>query len=162
MPRPTYTITSKRKQRVFELARKGLNEEEISRGLKISYATFRHYRKQFLASIKKGREEGDELNVPIVENALLKRCRGYEYEEVQTRQEGKVIDGKLINGTITKTVTKKFIPPDVGAQIFYLSNRGKARWVNPMKLEAEKKEEKEIPVVSDIPTLPIPENKNEP
>jgi len=55
-----------------------------------------------------------------VENALLKRALGYEYEEVKEKFE---------DGVITeRTVTKKEVVPDTTAQIFWLKNRKPDKW----------------------------------
>ena len=55
-----------------------------------------------------------------VENALLRRALGYEYEEVKKKFEGGVIT--------ERTVTKKEVIPDVTAQIFWLKNRKPGDW----------------------------------
>jgi hypothetical protein len=161
MPRPRYKVTKAIKTRVYELARKGLNEEEISKGLRIAYTTFKKHKCQFAPDIKKGREEGDLLNLPIAESALFKRVTGFEYEEVQTKQKGKVVNGKLIDGTIEKTTTKKVVPPDPASAFFYLSNRNKTRWINSMKIEPPPPGDasKKIPIVSRIPKLEKPVNE---
>ena len=50
-----------------------------------------------------------------MENALLRRALGYEYNEVKEKYEyGKITE---------RTVTKKEVVPDVTAQIFWLKNR---------------------------------------
>ena len=55
-----------------------------------------------------------------VENALLKRAKGYSY--VEKRAEMK-------NGRITKIVTvTKEVPPDVGAAAMWLKNRKPKVW----------------------------------
>lgn len=69
-----------------------------------------------------------------VENALLKRALGYEYEEVTTEEEvyptGKTDeDGNPINIIKTKTKrTTKMVIPDTTAQIFWLKNRRPDKW----------------------------------
>ena len=69
-----------------------------------------------------------------VENMLLKRARGFEYEEVTTEIED-IPTGKLdANGNpiyrqrkhIKKT--KKMVVPDTTAQIFWLKNRRPDLW----------------------------------
>jgi hypothetical protein len=73
--------------------------------------------------------------LPDVVSALLRRCTGYEYEEVSTKQKGKVVNGVLLNGDIERTVTKKFIPPSDVALIFFLCNRDKINWQNTYKFD---------------------------
>jgi hypothetical protein len=163
MGRPAFSPTSKHKVRVQELARKGLNEEEISKCLKISYSTFCKYKRYFSEAIKKGREEGDELNVIEVENALKKSACGFEFTE--TKEEYAVcspIDGTPFSSPVllNRTKTKKFIPPNPASTIFYLTNRKKDRWTNPMKIEPSPGGgDNKIPMVSHIPKIEKPKNE---
>jgi hypothetical protein len=73
--------------------------------------------------------------VPEVVNSLKRRCLGYEYEEVSTKQKGKVVNGQLINGDVEKTITKKFIPASDVAIIFFLCNRDPNHWKNSYRLD---------------------------
>ena len=86
---------------------------------------------QFLQSIKKGKSPVDIE----VENALLKRAKGYTYVETTTEFDvvdtGRVDeDGKPIVEHKIKSVksVKKEVPPDVGAAAFWLKNRRPDRW----------------------------------
>lgn len=55
-----------------------------------------------------------------VENMLYKRAMGYEYDEVTEEYEA---------GFLTKKkVVHKHIPPDTGAQVFWLKNRRSDKW----------------------------------
>ena len=105
--------------RITAWARNGLTEEQIAKNLGISYNTFKR--------AKKDPDVGEQISAALiatkdvvdfeVENKLFKRAIGYEYEEVKEEWEG---------GVLTKrTVTKKMVPPDVSAQIFWLKNRKK-------------------------------------
>lgn len=89
----------------------------------ISVATFYNWQKnykEFLEAIKKGKAPVDLE----VENALLKRALGYEYEETVTD----IIE--LPDGKTRKHVRrfKKHMPADVGAMAFWLKNRRTDRW----------------------------------
>ena len=108
--------------RIAAWARNGLTEEQISKNLGVSYGTFRR--------AKKDPEVGQQICTALittkdvvdfqVENQLFKRAIGYEYEEVKEEYE---------MGILTKrTVTKKMVPPDVSAQIFWLKNRKPTEW----------------------------------
>lgn len=59
-----------------------------------------------------------------VENALLKRARGYEYEETTTE----IVE--LPDGTTRKHIKKttKHVVPDTLAQIYWLKNRRPDKW----------------------------------
>lgn len=100
-------------------ARDGLTDEQIAQNMGIAYSTFRSWRDKFSAIsavLKKGKEVIDRQ----VENALLKRALGYEYEEVKEKFEGGVLT--------ERTVTKKEVVADTTAQIFWLKNRKPDKW----------------------------------
>jgi len=89
----------------------------------VAYSTFRAWVDKYpalSASLKKGKAPVDIE----VENALLKRARGYDYEETITEVED------LGNGKQKKHIRKvmKHCPPDTTAQIFWLKNRRPDRW----------------------------------
>ena len=96
-------------------ARDGLTDEQIAKNIGINRTTLYDWKKKkvnIADALKKGKEVIDFE----VENALLKRALGYEYEE-ETYE----------NGILTKKV-KKQVPPDTTAQIFWLKNRKKEQW----------------------------------
>ena len=95
-------------------ARDGLTDEQISRKIGIAPGTLYRWieaHREIGEAIKKGKAPVDIE----VENALLKRALGYDYEEVATEMYG---DGKK---HVRKV--KKHVPPDVGAIAFWLKNR---------------------------------------
>ena len=64
-------------------ARDGLTEEQICKNLHICCNTLNDYKKQhpdIVSALKKGRE----VLITEVENALIKRALGFQYEEVET------------------------------------------------------------------------------
>lgn len=100
-------------------ARDGLTDEQIAQNIRISRETLYAWKKKYpdiSDALKKGKDVIDRQ----VENALLKRALGYEYEEVKEKFE---------DGVITeRTVTKKEVVPDTTAQIFWLKNRKPDKW----------------------------------
>ena len=107
-------------------ARDGLTDEQIAKNLGIAYSTFREYKNKYSAlsaALKKGKEVIDYE----VENALLKRALGYEYEEIKSEYEC----GELIK--TTRTV--KYVAPDTTAQIFWLKNRRPDKWRDKKDVE---------------------------
>lgn len=100
-------------------AREGLTDELVAKKIGINPATLYKW-------IDKHGEIGEALKrgkAPVdfeVENALLKRAKGYDYEEVITEVYG---DGKKHVKKI-----KRHVPPDVGAIAFWLKNRKPERW----------------------------------
>jgi hypothetical protein len=108
-----------------DYARQGMINREIARSLGISRAVFYEYQKKypdFLDSIKRGKAPIDFE----VENALLKRALGYEYEEVMVGYKPGKGEEKAMPTVIRKT--KKQVIPDVTAQIFWLKNRRPRLW----------------------------------
>lgn len=108
--------------RIEAWARNGLSEEQISKNLGVAFSTFRRakkdpeYGQRICTALLRGKEVVDFE----VENMLHKRAMGYAYDEVKEEYEG---------GVLTKrTVIKKFVPPDVTAQIFWLKNRKPTDW----------------------------------
>lgn len=100
-------------------ARDGLTDEQIAENIGISVRTLYRWKKQncqICHALKKGKEVADRQ----IENALFKRAAGYDYEEVKEEYQ---------NGELTKkVVTKKHIPGDTTAQIFWLKNRRPEYW----------------------------------
>ena len=132
-------------------ARSGLTDEQIAKNIGIATSTFYEWKKkelEFSEALKKGKEVIDFE----VENALLKRALGYEYEE-ETYE----------NGILTKKV-KKQVAPDTTAQIFWLKNRKKEQWRE--KVEVVKTDEdlqninKNISNIADLLNNPKP-NRSE-
>ena len=104
-------------------ARDGLSDAQIALKMGISTSTFCDWQNkfpEFLEAIKKGKAPVDIE----VENALLKRALGYDYEETITEIE------ELEGGRVKKHVRKvmKHQPGEVAAQIFWLKNRRPGRW----------------------------------
>nr|DAT27030.1 MAG TPA: terminase small subunit [Bacteriophage sp.] len=107
-------------------ARDGLTDEQISNNAGINPATLYAWKQRYpeiSESLKKGKEVVDRQ----VENALLKRALGYEYEEVKEKFEGGVMT--------ERTVTKKEVVPDTTAQIFWLKNRKREVWSDRQNIE---------------------------
>lgn len=121
-------------KRAEDLARQGLRDIDIARKLNISKDTFYKYQKQFpdfADAIKKGKAPVDFE----VENALLKRAMGYEYEEVHVELEPEENSDKPSKRIKSIRRVKKFIPPDTAACIFWLLNRRPHQWRDRKHLE---------------------------
>lgn len=100
-------------------ARDGLTDEQIAGNMGVSRSTLNSWKDRYpdiLDALKKGKEIVDRQ----VENALLKRALGYEYEEIKEKYEF----GELSE----RTITKKQVAPDTTAQIFWLKNRKPKDW----------------------------------
>ena len=100
-------------------ARDGLTDEQIAKNIGISRSTLNVWKDRY-SDISDALKKGKDVIDRQVENALLKRALGYEYEEVKEKSE---------DGVITeRTVTKKEVVPDTTAQIFWLKNRKPDKW----------------------------------
>lgn len=107
-------------------ARDGLTNEQIAQNMGISRSTLHEWKDRYSDisdTLKKGKDVVDRQ----VENALLKRALGYEYEEIKEKFEGNVMT--------ERTVTKKEVVPDVTAQIFWLKNRKRETWADRQNIE---------------------------
>lgn len=104
-------------------ARDGLINEQIAHNIGIAEGTLYDWQNKYpeiAESLKRGKEVVDVQ----VENALLKRALGYEYEETKQIIE---VDEKGGERKRQEKV-KKRIRPDVTAQIFWLKNRNPDKW----------------------------------
>lgn len=107
-------------------ARDGFTDEQIAANIGINPATLYEWKKKYpkiSESLKKGKEVIDRQ----VENALLQRALGYEYEEISEKYEsGKLTERKIV---------KKQVVPDTTAQIFWLKNRKPSVWRDKAQID---------------------------
>lgn len=106
--------------RLAAWARDGLTDEQIAHNCGITPTTLYAWKNRF-AEISKALKNSKEVVDVQVENALLKRALGYDYEEVTVEADGR---GKPIK---VKKVTKH-MPSDVAAMMIWLKNRSKGKW----------------------------------
>jgi len=107
-------------------ARDGLTSAQIAHNCGCSLSTLCDWMNRF-PEISEALKKGKEVVDIIVENALLKRALGYEYEEVITEESPE--------GVRVRT-TRRHMPPDVTAQIFWLKNRKPDVWRDRREVEA--------------------------
>lgn len=100
---------------IADWVRNGATDGEVAVRLGISVDSLYTYKRKF-SEFSDILKETKEFVDAEVENALLRRALGYEYEEV-TRERN--LDGNIV---VTKVVTKQVVP-DTTAQIFWLKNR---------------------------------------
>ena len=111
--------------------RNGISEREIARRLRIAHSTFQAYKRQFpdfSDHLKKGRELADIQ----VENALFRAAVGYEYEEINTEYA----ENKDAKSSKKVVKTKRWVPGNVTAQIFWLKNRRPDKWRDRKEIDA--------------------------
>lgn len=112
--------------------RDGLSDQQVARNIGCSYSTLKEWANRYpaiSAALKKGRE----VVIREVENALVKRARGYRYtEETKERKyNNRTGEFELV---VTKSV-EKTVPPDVGAIAFYLKNVDPEHWRDKQNIE---------------------------
>lgn len=121
-------------------ARDGLTDEQIATKMGICRDTLIQWKKKYpdiSDTLKKGKDVVDIQ----VENALLKRALGYEYEEISEKYEMGVL--------VEKKVTKKQVVPDTTAQIFWLKNRKPDEWRDKREVDVEGSAG--VMIINDIP-----------
>lgn len=100
-------------------ARDGLTDEQIAGNIGINPSTLYDWKNKF-TKISEALKKGKEVVDIQVENALLKRALGYEFQETRVEKSDK--DGTKIIQTL------KHVPADTTAQIFWLKNRRPDKW----------------------------------
>lgn len=105
-------------------ARDGMTKNQIADNIGITPQTLSKWQakhEEFAAAIKIGAEITDYR----VENALLKKALGYDYDEVKT-----IVGFPDENGNrpIKTETTRKHVPPDVNAMLLWLNNRRPDKW----------------------------------
>lgn len=100
-------------------ARDGLTDEQLAEKMGINPATLYDWKNKY-PEISDTLKKGKEIVDIQVENALLKRALGYDYQEQRIEKTDK--DGTKIIQTI------KHVPADTTAQIFWLKNRRPDKW----------------------------------
>lgn len=106
-------------------ARAGLTDEQIAKNMGIRCSTLYQWKKdhpEISEALKKGKEVVDYE----VENALYKRAVGYTYKEETKEMSRDPRTGEITRQTVR--VTKKHVPPDVLALIYWLKNRKPKAW----------------------------------
>lgn len=109
-------------KRLAAWTRDGLSEQQMANNLGVHVNTFSRAKKhsEYGPAICEALAHGREVADIEVENALYKRAVGYAYDEIKEEYEGGIL--------VKRTVLKKFIPPDTGAQVFWLKNRKSDVW----------------------------------
>lgn len=121
-------------------ARDGLTDEQIATKMGICRDTLIQWKKKY-PDISDALKRGKDVVDIQVENALLKRALGYEYEEVSEKYEMGIL--------VEKKVIKKQVVPDTTAQIFWLKNRKPDEWRDKREVDVEGSAG--VMIVNDIP-----------
>lgn len=128
--------------RIEGWARDGLTDAQIAAKMGIGTSTLYKYQAQheeIVEALKRGKAPVDNE----VENALLKRAMGFEYEEVTTE----IIEQP--DGSQRKHIkrTKRMVYPDTMAAIYWLNNRRPDLWKNRKAVEVDTADNAPVTIV---------------
>lgn len=120
-----YWISPEGLLRIEGWARDGLTKEQIAKNIGIRRETLIQWEKQY-PNISNALKRGREVVVRELENALIKRARGYEatetVEELRFNKQTGQEELKVVKRTL------KHIAPDTGALAFALKNYAPDKW----------------------------------
>lgn len=131
-------------KKITEWSKLGLFDKQIAKNMGISIATYYIYKKKY-PEIQEAIEEGKEVVDIEVENALLKKCLGYnipvikcfKVKHIKYNENGKKIEE---NEEIIEHKEEVHVPADTVAQIFWLKNRQSKKWREKVEVEANTEE----------------------
>ena len=116
------------KEQLLQFIRDGSTIVNACKAAGCSESQFHLWKKknpEFAAEVKEAQKEHRAKIVPDLERALYKRALGYEYTETKTET--------FPDGNDRVTVTRKQMPPDVGALVFALCNLAPGDWRNKIE-----------------------------
>lgn len=123
MPKETSKYKPEYDKQAEVACKLGATDANLAELFGVSITTIQNWKlnhKTFFDTVKNAK---DFYDTEGVENALLKRAKGFEYKEVKTVLDA---NGKAIPDQTQ--VTQKQALPDTGACAFWLKNRNPARW----------------------------------
>ena len=116
------------RENILQFIRDGATLKNAAEGAGASETQFYMWRKKFPEfddEVKQAVKAARAKIVPDLERALYKRALGYEFEEKKVET--------FPDGNDRVTVTKKQMPPDVGALVFALCNLAPGDWRNKIE-----------------------------
>lgn len=96
----------------------GLDDDRIAQKLGICCRTLKKYKEEHI-ELAKAMDIKRSIVIEEVENALLKKAKGYSYTEIKTVDKGDKVE---------VTSTEKEVPPDLSAISFLLRNFCPEKW----------------------------------
>lgn len=141
MGRPTKYDPAETPGKAAQFARDGLTEDQIAGRLGIGRTTLFEWRQRYPDFANALKEQKAVIDSKV-ERSLFERAMGYEYEE----EEVTALRDRKGESIARIKRTKKRVPPDVTAQIFWLKNRQPARWRDVQQQEHTGKDGRPIQV----------------
>lgn len=138
MAKSKWPLVKDRFTEIEKWARDGLTEEQIAKNLGISRNTLNDYKNKY-HDFSDALKRGKNICITEIENALVKRALGFEYEEIKTY----IKDDHMGTTTYTEK-TKKYQPPDVGACAILLKNKAPESYTNDKAALELKRQEMEL------------------
>ena len=126
--------------RAYDLCREaGLTDAQLGRAFGVarsSICLWKTEHPEFGEALKRAKEEFD---TKVVEASLLKRAKGYRYDEVVmepcvVRKKGELPELSDPALAVTKRM-RKHMPGDVRAMVFWLKNRSPERWRDRQEID---------------------------
>jgi len=138
MAKPLRIFTAEEEERIITLYKQGKTDKEVAQSFGLARTTFLYAIKTngLIDDVKKAKEIPDQK----VEKSLFKRAIGYTYTEKKIEK---------YYSKIKETTTKKEVPGDVTACIFWLCNRMPERWRNRQQVEYKGELLKQIIIVTN-------------
>lgn len=133
-PNKYYTHIEPKLAEVEKLAL-SMTEKQIAECLGVGYTAWKEYKKKYpplVTALKKGRE----TLVNELKSTLIKKAKGFQYEERKVVKEMGV--------TTREEITTKSSLPDVAAINLLLKNYDKDNWANDPQTLALRKRELEL------------------
>ena len=147
-------------RQAYLLARMGATDVWIAEFFDVDVSTVDYWKKNksdFRSALKKGKWEWDFKAV----DSLTRRVTGYEDTETEISERVNLLGQKIK----LRKVTTKYVPPDVRAIMYWLSNRQKSLWADvthktDVKVEGEiTHQHKQTEDFSNVPGLTAEEQK---
>lgn len=129
-----------RLQSVRSWVLEGLDEDRIAQRLGVCSRTLKKYKKEH-EELGKILEIGRNNIIAGVEDALLKKARGYRYTETKTVDKGDKVE---------ITTTEKEMPPDLSAISFLLRNYCPEKWSDKPSVKNEREAAGGVVILPDI------------
>lgn len=131
--------------RIEGWARDGLTDEQIAHNIGVTAKTLYEWENKFgeiRDALKKGKAPVDIE----IENALLKRAKGYTVtvkKPIKIKTKKQLKDKGTIEEEHIEFVDEEvYIPPDTTAQIYWLNNRRPDRWRTRKAVEIQTEQQK--------------------